>query len=178
MPSAYSGEVSSKTSKIHDEFPGKSCAKILLANVYLKNDPNTQMRMYVMLDDQSNRSLASPHIFNSLGVEGKKINYTLTSCSGKKQAVGRRAHNIVVESLDHSVQLQLPAVTECSHLLDNREEISTPDVAQNYSNLHDTTQHIPSLDDNAKIILLIGRDAIQAHYVLDQRVGPPGAPHA
>jgi hypothetical protein len=111
VTSTYSREesldISSKTSKIHAEFPGKSCAKILLANVYLKNDSNTQMRMYVMLDDQSNRSLASPHLFDSLGVEGQKINYTLTSCSGKKRAVGRRALNIVVESLDHSAQLQL-----------------------------------------------------------------------
>jgi hypothetical protein len=135
VTSTYSREeslnISSKTSTIHYEFPEKSCAKILLANLYLKNDPNTQMHMCVMQDDQSNRSLASPHLFDSLGVEGQKINYTLTSCSGKKRAVRRRAHNIVLESLDHSVQLQLPAVTECSHLSDNREEILTPDVAQN-----------------------------------------------
>jgi hypothetical protein len=84
----------------------------------------------------------------------------------------------VVESLDHSVQLQIPAVTECSHLPDNREEISTPDVAQNYSHWHDIMQHIPPLDDNTKIMLLIGRYVIQAHYVLDQRVGPPGALYA
>jgi hypothetical protein len=70
------------------------------------------------------------------------------------------------------------AVTECGHLPNNREEIPTPDVAQNYSHLHDITQHIPPLDDNDKIMLLIGRDAIQAHYVLNQRFGPPGAPYA
>jgi hypothetical protein len=108
-----------------------------------------------MLDDQSNRSLVSSQLFDSLGMEGQEIEYTLTSCSGKEQAVGRGAHNIEVESLDHSVQLQLPAVTECSHLPDNREEIPTPDVAQNYSHLHDIAQHIPQLDDNARIILLI-----------------------
>lgn len=86
-----------------------------------------------MLDDQSNRSLSSSQLFDLLGIEGKDVENMLISCSEKKQAVGRRAHNIVVESMDRSILLQIPVATECSHLPDNREEIPTPEIAQNYT---------------------------------------------
>ena len=33
-------------------------------------------------------------------------------------------------------------------------------------------------DDNVDILLLLGRDVIDAHHVLDQIVGPPGTPFA
>jgi hypothetical protein len=94
--SNYSGEdsldISSKYCKIHDELPGKSCAKILLANVYLKNDTNTQMIMYVMLDDQSNHFLASPRLFDSLGVEGQKINYRTSGFFRVSQILRKRGN--------------------------------------------------------------------------------------
>ncbi|XP_062583176.1 uncharacterized protein LOC134244932 [Saccostrea cucullata] len=179
--SSHSGEVidiTSKCTQICGRFPGKSCAKILLANVHLQESPEKRIHAYVMLDDQSNRTLASTQLFDSLGIEGQDVEYILTSGAGKERAAGRRAHCVVVESLDHSVRLQLPAVTECSHLPNNREEIPTPEVAQNYAHLLDIAQYIPPLDDGAQIMLLIGRDVIQAHHVLDQRIGPANAPYA
>ena len=40
-----------------------------------------------------------------------------------------------------------------------------------YSHLQDLVGLIPPIDDDADILLLIGRDLIDAHYVLDQRTG-------
>lgn len=42
---------------------GKSCSKICLANVHPKGHPELKKKMYVMLDDQSNLSLAGRILF-------------------------------------------------------------------------------------------------------------------
>ena len=42
-----------------DKYGGRSCSKICLASVYLKN-PEEKIRTYVVIDDQSNCSLAKP----------------------------------------------------------------------------------------------------------------------
>lgn len=63
-------------------------------------------------------------------------------------------------------------------LPDNRNEIPRPEAACNHSHLQDIASDIPDVDPDAKILLLIGRDVIQAHKVLDQRNGPPNAPFA
>lgn len=116
--STHSGEgpvdITSKCTQICGRFQGKSCAKILLADVHLQDHPDNRVRAYIMLDDQSNRTLASSQFFDSLGIEGQDVEYILTSCAGKERAAGRRAYGVVVESMDQSVRLQLPAVTECS----------------------------------------------------------------
>ena len=180
--STHSGEapidITSKCTQICGRFPGKYCAKILLADVHLQDRPDNRVRAYIMLDDQSNRTLASSQLFDSLGIEGQDVEYILTSCAGKERAAGRRAYGVVVESMDQNVILQLPSVTECSHLPNNREEIPTQEVAQNYAHLLDIAQYIPPLDESAQIMLLIGRDVIQAHHVLDQRIGPANTPYA
>ena len=61
---------------------------------------------------------------------------------------------------------------------DVREEIPTPDVARYHSHLKDIASHIPPLDPQSDILLLIGRDLIEAHHVHDQRIGPRGSPYA
>ncbi|XP_062581908.1 uncharacterized protein LOC134243691 [Saccostrea cucullata] len=60
----------------------------------------------------------------------------------------------------------------------NRSEIPTPEVAENYPHLKCIADYLPALDSKAKISLLIGRDLISAHYVLDQIIGRPGQPYA
>ena len=46
-----------------------------------------------------------------------------------------------------------------------QEAIPTPDMAMAHTHLAGA---IPPLDNNAEILFLIGRDLIDAHYVLDQ----------
>jgi len=46
-------------------FTGKSCAKIVLANVYRKGNEENKIRTYAIVDDQSNRSLARPELMNT-----------------------------------------------------------------------------------------------------------------
>ncbi|VDI66835.1 Hypothetical predicted protein [Mytilus galloprovincialis] len=55
---------------------------------------------------------------------------------------------------------------------------SVAEVAESFYHLQDIAHHIPQIDNEAHIMMLIGRDVISAHHVLDQRIGLANLPYA
>ena len=159
---------------------GKSCAKLVLVNIYQSSGtkPEHMLKTYAILDEQSNRSLAKPELFSKLNIKSEQFEYTLKTCSDTVVRCGRRAQGCIVESLDGSVSYRLPTLIECSQIPNIRDEIPTPSVAMHHSHLQDIASYIPEINEEADILLLIGRDMIDAHHVIDQRIGPPGSPYA
>ncbi len=157
---------------------GKSCSKICLVNFYPDSHPEDKKRMYVMLDDQSNLSLARSAFFRMFNVQGEVSPYTMRTCSGTVDTSGRRAKDFVVESLDGKVSMMLPTLIECNSIPDNRQEIPTPEAAAYHPHLQAISSQIPPLDPAADILIIIGRNLIRAHKVRKQRNGPHNAPYA
>lgn len=129
---------------------------MLLTDVHLQGRPDKRLRAYIVLDDQRNRTLASSQLFDSFEIEGEDVDYILTSCAEKERGAGRKVNGVVVEPMYQHVRFQLPAVTESSHLPNNRKEIPTQKIAPNYAHLYDLAPYIPPLDESALIMLLIG----------------------
>ena len=50
---------------------GKLCSKICLANIHVNGHRETKIRAYVVIDDQSNCSLAKPKLFDLLELDGE-----------------------------------------------------------------------------------------------------------
>lgn len=155
-----------------------SCSKIILVKLYPKGQSNKAIRAYVILDDQSNRSLARSSLFELFNIKGKPYSYYLKTCSGVVETSGRKAEDIVVESLDGEVTIPLPSLIECNDILDNRSEIPTPNAAHHHPHLVQVADHIPEVDPTADILLLLGRDVIRVHKVREQVNGPHNAPFA
>ncbi|KAI3358292.1 hypothetical protein L3Q82_014670, partial [Scortum barcoo] len=187
-PSQYGGESEEKvpepavTSKC-TEVCGRgqslwSCSKICLVKVYPKTLPDKATNVYILLDDQSNRSLARSEFFDLFQIKGTDSPYTLRTCAGVTETSGRRATGFVAESLDGKTSVMLPTLIECNHMPDDRTEIPTPEVAQHHSHLKSIAHMIPRLDPEAQILILLGRDVLQVHKVREQRNGPHSAPYA
>ena len=188
--SAYGGEVSlgntrsatveSKCTQVCGDAHqyGKSCSKTILVRVHQEGQPEKAVTLYAIIDDQSNRTLGKSCLFDSLGIHGQTTEYILTSCSGSIPSHGRRASGLVVESIDGTTSLKLSAVIECDDIPDVKAEIPTPAVALSYPHLRTIAQHLHTLDEEANISLLIGRDLLEAHHVLEQCLGPKGTPYA
>ncbi|XP_048747853.2 uncharacterized protein LOC125660050 [Ostrea edulis] len=157
---------------------GKSCAKILPVYVTNKNIPQKQIKAYVILDEQSNKTLARSELFDSFGVDSALMEYTLRSCSGKSQMFGRKSGGFIIQSVDMSAKIVLPEIIECRDIPNNRNEIPTPEAVRHHTHLCDIANKLEPIDADAEILLLIGRDAIEAHHVLEQVVGPADSPFA
>ncbi|XP_059840843.1 uncharacterized protein LOC132402177 [Hypanus sabinus] len=156
----------------------RSCSKICLTKVYPKGAKDKAIKAYVILDDQSNRSLVSPEFFKLFNIESEQFPYYLKTCSGNMETQGRKAEGIQIESLDGKVVICLPPLLECNEIMNNRTEIPTPSAVLHQPHLHHIAKHIPELDPKAEILLLLGRDVIQVHKVRQQVNGPLDAPFA
>ena len=157
---------------------GRSCSKICLTKIYPKGFKNKAIKAYVILDDQSNRSLARPEFFELFGVESTPFSYHLRTCSGIIETYGKKAEGFQIESLDGNVLISLPSLLECPEIPNNRAEIPTPSAVLHQPHLHHIARHIPELDPEAEILLLLGRDVLRAHKVRQQINGPHDAPFA
>ncbi|KAK3086079.1 hypothetical protein FSP39_013163 [Pinctada imbricata] len=154
-----------------DHFGGKSCAKTVLVRIYPQGEREKALDAYAIIDDQSNRSLAKSEFFNLMNIDSDPFPYIITSCAGSVTAYGRKAEGFVIESWDATETLKLPVLTECDNVPSVREEIPTPEIAKHFSHLMDIAAFIPPLQEHVPVLLLLGRDVLEAHYVLDQRIG-------
>ncbi|XP_069809647.1 uncharacterized protein [Dendropsophus ebraccatus] len=169
---------SSCTEVCGEDLCDKSCARICLVNVYPKGQPEKTVKVYAILDDQSNRSLARSELFDLFNLKGDAYPYTLGTCSGITEVSGRRASGLVVASLNGNLEVPLPTLVECNQIPSNREEIPTPEAALHHPHLRTIASEIPALDNNAEILLLLGRDILRVHKIRQQINGPHDAPFA
>ncbi len=157
---------------------GRSCSKICLVTVYPAGKREKAVKVYAVLDEQSNRSLAKTEFFNLFEIEANFTPYTIKTCAGVNQTSGRRATNFMVESLDGHTKLSLPTLIECDMLPDDRTEIPSPEVAHHYPHLRPVANQIPAVDPDAPVLVLLGRDILRVHKVREQINGPNDAPYA
>ena len=156
----------------------RACAKICLVSVFPNGRREESKKMYAILDEQSNRSLARSEFFEVFDIPGGSYSYTLKTCAGQTEMAGRRASDFTVESVDKKVSIPLPTLLECNQIPNVRAEIPTPDAAYHHVHLKHIADKIPPLDLDAKILLLLGRDILRVHEVREQINGPGDAPFA
>lgn len=156
----------------------RSCAKICLVRVFPQEQRERAILMYVIIDDQSNRSLAKGEFFQLFGIQGNPFPYLLRTCAGSTEMSGRKAVGFQIETLDGKTCLDLPPLIECNKVMSSRAEIPTLEVALAHPHLKPVAQFIPKLDPNAQILILLGRDMIRVHKVRQQINGPQKAPFA
>ncbi|KAK7093723.1 uncharacterized protein [Littorina saxatilis] len=183
--SEYGGEgqreevVKSKCTRLCGDNSGsRSCGKVILVHVFPEGQPERSQEVYAIIDDQSNRSLAAPSLFNQQQVSSQEVLYTLSSCAGQSTISGRRADRLCVQSHDGRKTMRLPPLLECANIPNDRTEIPTPEVAQHHPHLRNIAHNIPQIHGRAPIALLIGRDLPEAHHVTEQVTGPPMSPFA
>ena len=147
---------------------GVSCSKIVLVDVLKENGAKESCRIYAILDDQSNASLISPNLANKLGATGPDLKYSLSTCSGQREEKsGRRMSSIVIRSMAGRT-FKLPQLVECADIPQDKREIVTAEMARQFPHLKEIAEEIPAYDPEAKIEIIIGRDAPELLKIREQ----------
>lgn len=172
-------EVTARCTKVCGKgSPARSCAKVCLAQVFPRGQPEHSIKVYVILDDQSNRSLARSEFFQLFGIEGSLSPYLMRTCAGTTEMTGRKAVGFQIKAMNGGECLDLPPLIECNEIMTNKSEIPTPDVALAHAHLKHIAPCIPQLDPDAQMMILLGRDMIRVHKVRQQVNGPHDSPFA
>ena len=87
-------------------FRGKSCHHLPIS-------------VYAKLDEQSNKSLAKPEVFERFDPNTTCESYKLSTCS--RSSIIKRSHRFVIRSLDGHTAFELPStIIECKVIPFNR----------------------------------------------------------
>ena len=92
-----------------------------------------------------------------------------------REEINRAYHNI---SSIHGRTSRLPTLIECDGIPQDKKGTPTPEIAREHPHLRSIAVEIPPLDKEAKIQLLIGRDAPELLKVRAFKNGTKGAPWA
>ncbi|XP_018588183.1 uncharacterized protein LOC114909041 [Scleropages formosus] len=112
------------------DLSSRSCSKICSVNIFPNGHRDKALKVYVVPDEQSNKSLARSEFFDTFKEKGRVSSYTLKTCSGVTEILGRKAFGYQIESIDGKVRIPLPSLLECNNILNNRAEIPTPTAAR------------------------------------------------
>ena len=173
-----SENISSKCTSICNLIEGGlSCSKVILASIHHQDRPNESHRIYALIDDQSNASMITSDLANKLKIDGPPQKYLLSTCSTNKAVMyGRRVPGLIVNANGKSSKL--PTLIECDDIPQEKHEIPTPEIAMRFDHLRGIAGEIPPIDPQAKVQILIGRDAPELLKVRAFKNGPRGAPWA
>ncbi|KAJ8346862.1 hypothetical protein SKAU_G00282630 [Synaphobranchus kaupii] len=73
-------------------FSGKSCSKICLVHVFPEGQRHNSKKMYAIVDDQSNLSLAKTEFFDMFDIQSTIEPYTLKTCAGVAETSAAQHH--------------------------------------------------------------------------------------
>ncbi|CAJ0933806.1 unnamed protein product [Ranitomeya imitator] len=135
------------------------------------------LKIYVILDDQCNRSQAKSIFFDNFNIVGPGSAYSLRTCSGTVETAGRKATGYKLEFIDGQTSLSLSTILECNQIPDNRSEIRSLEVATHHPHLKRIAHLIPELDPEAPIAILLGRDILRVHNTREYINGFQNAPY-
>lgn len=121
-------------------------------------------------------SLKRSEFFQLFGVDSDLSPYLMRTCAGTTEMTGRKSVGFQIEVVNGG--LDLPPLTECNEMLTNKSEIPTREVALAHTHLRHIAPHIPKLDPDAQMMILLGRDMIRVHKVREQVNSPHDAPFA
>ncbi|KAL0161725.1 hypothetical protein M9458_045450, partial [Cirrhinus mrigala] len=111
--------LSSCTKVCSNGVSARACSKICLVKVYPQGHRESATKVYAIIDEQSNKSLARSDFFEIFNDKSPPSPYTLKICAGSTQTFGRRACGYMIESLDEKTCNPLPVLTECNELPNN-----------------------------------------------------------
>jgi len=151
---------------------------ILPVWIHHKNDPDRRVKVYAVLDDQSDTCFVTDDVIDKLGVTGPVIQLELGTMHAIEKIDTQRIDDLVVSRFDGKVNIPLPKAYTRTHIPGQRGQIPRPETARQYDHLEKIAGEIPPYEEHLSIGLLIGNNCVRAlkpRSILPRRSNDPYA---
>ena len=139
------------------------CSKTVLVYLAHKNDPSKMIKIYCILDEQSNCCLIDERITSLLNVDSHDTEYRLRTCSSlETTASGKRVSGLMVKGVAQSEWIDLPDVLTNVHLPNTKHEVGTPEMVRAHPNIARFASNFHEIDHEAEVFMLVGRNCRKA----------------
>ena len=144
--------------------------------VKVKNEDGTRkIETCAFIDNGSDTTLCSKDLVQELNLSSKPSEFTLTTVNGRDESRNGQEVKLNIQSLKYDGSIQLDLVWTVESLPISKQCIPTIEDISRWSHL--SSIEFPRLE-NAKVIILIGSDVSEAHWIFEERHGRPREPLA
>ena len=153
---------------------GKACLRVVPVKVRSR-DSNKAVETYALLDSGSDISLCDKTLARELGVRGQEKTFFLTT--QEREDSPRVGHDIslTVEPLDGTDKVEVKRLWTVDRLNASRRSIPSEQDTRKW--LHLEGIKLPSTSEK-EVRLIVGTNAPEAFWVLEERRGNRGEPYA
>ena len=140
---------------------GRSCGKTLLVDVWAQGDNTRKVRVYAIVDDQSNQSFSSSYLLDALNLKSPICDYTITTLASNDKSCfsGRVVSDLVVKGVAENNAFELPILYENNNIPDTKHEIATPEIVASIPSVSCFSDNFLPIDCASPVALLSGRDS-------------------
>jgi len=144
--------------------------------LYQKDSPEKKVLIYVLLDDASDSTFIKCDTICDLGLKGPEIKLNLYTMLGKEEISVEKICGPVVQRIDKRVEL--PKSYSRSSIPFRRNQIPTPEVANEWPHLKRMTEKLHPYQSGIDVGLLIGCNCPRAIKPREVILGKGDDPYA
>ena len=138
--------------------PARSCARIVLLEVFHQDNPSAKVPTYAVLDDQSTDVFVTDSLLEQLGVEGHEVNLEINTITGVNSVRTQEVNGLHIQDIDNlHKSIKVPFAYSQEKIPGSQEDIATPEIARSWKHLEEMAHRIHHEPD-VEIGLLIGRN--------------------
>ena len=148
-------------------------SKTVLVDIMLDGCPGKSLRVYAILDEQSDSTLIDDAALDFFGKQFPSVTYDLVPADASNiiRTVGRQVKGLTVKGVLNNQILKLNDVLSLNKLTNSKAQVTTPEMALMHEHTAPYADKFPPFDSNARVALLIGIDNEKA---LNTQVPVPG----
>ena len=140
--------------------------------------PKGKVKVYALLDEQSDACFIKESTLTALGVDGPEVNLELSTVLGQKTITSKRVTGLTVRCVNETTEIILPRTYTRNVIPARRSQIPRHDTALKWPHLESMASHLMPLDTEAEVGLLIGANCAQAIKPHEVILGNDDNPYA
>ena len=148
---------------------GVSHSLIVPVWVHHQDSLKGKVKVYALLDEQSDACFIRESTLTALGVDGPEVNLELSTVFGQKTITSKKVTGLTVRGVNETTEITLPRTYTINVIPARRSQIPRHDTALKWPQLESMASHLMPLDTEAEVGLLIGANcarAIKPHEVI------------
>ena len=159
---------------------GTSHSLIVPVWLHHQDNPKGKVKVYTLLDEQSNACFIKESTLTALGVDGPEVNLEFSTVFGQKTITSKKVTGLTVRGVNETTEIILPRTYTRNVIPARRSQIPRHDTALKWPHLESMASHdyLMPLDTEAEVGLLIGANcarAIKPHKVIPGNDNDPYA---
>ena len=137
-------------------------------------NPENEILVYALLDDQSDTTFISLNVMNNLDVHGHETLLSLSTMHADSKLIqSHKINGLIINDFNRSNEIQLPRTFSCASIPVKRDQIPRPEMASKWQHLAKIAPELAPYhpDSTSRLVYLLEQTAlVRLHLVRLSRV--------